>query len=390
MDFTLTTEQQLMVDTARKIGERYGPAYWAEHDEKKEYPAEIWKAICEAGLTGIALPEQYGGSGLGMLDMALVIEALTAGGAGSTLAQIFMLNPIFGGVAVSRYGTEEMKRTLLPGLIDGSITFCMALTEPDAGSNSLEVTTFAERDGKGWRLNGRKIWITAVPQATKMLVVARTRKASEVKRRTDGISLFLIDVRREGLDHTALDKVGTNTLASSAVFLDDVPVREDELIGTLDGGWPQLLDVLNTERIVTTAGLVGTGELAIRLAVDYANERKVFGDTPISKYQGLQFPLAQAFAEIECARVMNHKAAVLFDTGKPFGTEANVAKLIAAQAAAHATDHAMQTMGGMGYAKEFHVERLWRDARLFRIAPISEEMILNFIAVHNLGMPRSY
>jgi acyl-CoA dehydrogenase len=379
-----------MVDTARKIGERYGPAYWAEHDEKKEYPAEIWKAICEAGLTGIALPEQYGGSGLGMLDMALVIEALTAGGAGSTLAQIFMLNPIFGGVAVSRYGTEEMKRTLLPGLIDGSITFCMALTEPDAGSNSLEVTTFAERDGKGWRLNGRKIWITAVPQATKMLVVARTRKASEVKRRTDGISLFLIDVRREGLDHTALDKVGTNTLASSAVFLDDVPVREDELIGTLDGGWPQLLDVLNTERIVTTAGLVGTGELAIRLAVDYANERKVFGDTPISKYQGLQFPLAQAFAEIECARVMNHKAAVLFDTGKPFGTEANVAKLIAAQAAAHATDHAMQTMGGMGYAKEFHVERLWRDARLFRIAPISEEMILNFIAVHNLGMPRSY
>lgn len=390
MDFTLTMEQQLMVDTARKVGEQYGPEYWCDLDRRKAYPAEVWKAICEAGLAGVALPEEYGGSGLGMLEMALVIEALTASGAGSTLAQMFMLNPIFGGVAVSRYGTDEMKRTLLPGLVQGTVHFCMALTEPDAGSNSLEVTTFAERDAGGWRLNGRKTWITAVPQATKMLVVARTRKVSEVKRRTEGISLFLIDVDREGLEHTALEKVGTNTLPSSAVFLDNVPVRQEELVGTLDGGWPQLLDVLNTERIVTTAGLVGAGELAIKLAVSYANERKVFGNTPISKYQGLQFPLAQAFAELECARVMNHKAAALFDAGKPFGTEANVAKLVAAQAAAHATDHAMQTMGGMGYAKEFHVERLWRDARLFRIAPVSEEMILNFVAVHNLGMPRSY
>jgi acyl-CoA dehydrogenase len=390
MDFTLTTEQQLMIDTARKVGETYGPDYWCDHDQRKAYPAECWQAICDAGLCGVALPEEYGGSGLGMLEMSLVIEALSAGGGGSTLAQIFMLNPIFGGVAVSRYGTPEMKRTLLPGLVDGSVTFCMALTEPDAGSNSLEVTTFADRDGGGWRLNGRKMWITGVPQASKMLVVARTRKVTEVKRRTDGISLFLIDVKREGLDHATVDKVGTNTLPSSAVYLDDVPVREDELVGTLDGGWPQLLDVLNTERIVTSAGLVGAGELALRLAVRYANDRKVFGPTPISKYQGLQFPLAQAFAELECARVMNHKAAALFDAGKPFGTEANVAKLIAAQAADHATDRAMQTMGGMGYSKEFHVERLWRDARLFRIAPISEEMILNFIAVHNLGMPRSY
>jgi acyl-CoA dehydrogenase len=390
MDFTLTTEQQLMIDTARRLGEKFGPEYWCQLDARKEYPSEVWREICSAGLAGVALPEELGGSGLGMLEMAFVIEALCAGGAGSTLSQMFMLNPIFGGVAVSRYGTAEMKRTLLPGLVQGTVTFCMALTEPNAGSNSLEVTTFAERDRSGWRLNGRKMWITAVPQATKMLVVARTKRVTEVKKRTEGISLFLIDVRRDGLDHTPIDKVGTNTLPSSAVFFDNVRVREDELVGTLDGGWPQLLDVLNTERIVTTAGLVGAGDLAIKLAVRYALDRKVFADTPIAKYQGLQFPLAQAFAELECARVMNHKAAVLFDQGQPFGTEANVAKLIAARAAAAATDHAMQTMGGMGYAKEFHVERLWRDARLFRIAPISEEMILNFVAVHNLGMPRSY
>ncbi len=390
MDFTLTPEQQLMIETARRVGEKYGPEYWRDRDERKAYPAEAWKEICETGLAGVALPEEYGGSGLGMLEMAMVIEALTAGGGGSTLSQMFMLNPIFGGVAVSRFGTEGMKRALLPGLARGTVTFCMALTEPDAGSNSLEITTFARRDGAGWRLDGRKTWITAVPQASKMLVVARTRKAAEVKKRSDGISLFLIDVKRRGLDHAPLEKAGTNTLPSSAVFLDDVRVEPDELLGTLDRGWGQLLEVLNTERIVTTAGLVGTGDLAIRLAVRYAGERKVFGATPIAQYQGLQFPLAQAFAELECARVMNHKAAALCDAGQPYGTEANVAKLVAAQAAAHATDRAMQTMGGMGYSKEFHVERLWRDARLFRIAPVSEEMILNFIAVHNLGMPRSY
>jgi acyl-CoA dehydrogenase len=390
MDFSLTTEQQLMVETARRVGEKYGLDYWHECDTRKAYPAEAWKAICEAGLAGVALPEEFGGSGLGMLEMTLVIEALTAGGAGSTLAQVFMLNPIFGGVAVSRYGTEQMKRELLPGLCQGTATFCMALTEPNAGSNSLEITTFAARDGSGWRLDGRKMWITAVPQSTRMLVVARTKKVGEVRKRTEGISLFLIDPRRAGVDHAPVEKVGTNTLPSSAVFFDGVRVEPEELVGTLDGGWPQLLDVLNTERIVTSAGLVGAGELAIKLAVRYALDRKVFGDTPIAKYQGLQFPLAQAYAELECARVMNHKAAVLFDQGKPFGTEANVAKLVAARAAMQATDQAIQVMGGMGYAKESHVERLWRDARLFRIAPISEEMVLNFVAVHNLGMPRSY
>ncbi|CAI7989960.1 Acyl-CoA dehydrogenase fadE12 [Geodia barretti] len=303
--------------------------------------------------------------------MALVIEALCESGAGATLAQIFMVNPIFGGVAIARYGSEAMRRDLLPALIAGDIECCMALTEPDAGTNSLELRTFAEAHGNGWRLNGRKIWISAVPTADKMLVVARTRKVEESQRRTDGISLFLIDVEREGLTHSTIEKAGTHCVPASNVYFEDTPVAGDELIGTLHGGWKELLDVLNTERIVTTAGLVGAVRLALGLAIDYANDRR-------------------AKAEIECAAVMNHKAAALHDAGMPYGSQANMAKLIAAQAAAEGIERAMQTMGGMGYAKETHLERLWRDARLFRFAPVSEEMILNYIAVHDLGMARGY
>ena len=375
MDFSLTEEQELMVETATRIGEKFGVDYWRALDSAGDYPTEMWQAICDAGLCGVALAEEHGGAGLGMLDMALIVEALCKGGAGCTLSQLFMLNPIFGGVSISKYGSDEMRRTVLPKIISGEIGCCMAL---------------AETDGNGWRLNGRKIFISAVPQAEKMLVIARTKKAEEAVRKTDGITMFLIDVAREGVSHDAIDKVGTRCVPASNVFFDNAPVHGDELVGTLHGGWPELLDVLNTERIVTTAGLVGATHLAIGLAVDYANQRKVFGDRPISSYQGLQFPLAQAHAEIECARAMNYKAAGLFDAGEDFGGQANIAKLIAAQAAAEGIERAMQTMGGMGYAKEMHVERLWRDARLFRFAPISEEMILNYISIHELGMARGY
>jgi len=390
MDFLRSDEQRLIVDTAAKVGEKYGLEYWRDLDARKAFPRELWQSVCSAGLAAAALPQEYGGSGLGMLELAMIIETLAASGAGSTVGQLFMNNSIFGGVSIARFGTEEMKRAYLPKLASGEMLFCMALTEPNAGSNSLEIETFARRDGNGFRINGRKIWITGVPEADKVLTIARTKRRDEVSRRTEGITMFLVDRDREGLTHSAIEKVGTNTLTSSLVYFDDVWAGPDEIIGTLDGGWRELLDVLNTERIVTAACLVGTCDLAIRLAVDYANTRKVFGDTPIGAYQGLQFPLAQAYAESECARLMNYKAASLFDNGLPYGTEANVAKLIASQAAQLATERAMQTMGGMGFAKESHVERLWRDARLFRFAPISEEMILNFIAQHYMMLPRSY
>ena len=344
----------------------------------------------DAGLAGAMLPEESGGAGLGMAEMALIVEELCAGGAGSTLSQIFMLNTSFGGVSISRYGTRAMKDEWLPKMCSGEMHFCMALTEPDAGTNSLGLKTVANPDGDGWRVRGQKIWITAVDRADKMLVVARTSPMEESRRRSFGISLFMIDVQREGLSHTPIEKLGTNTLPSSQVFFDDVRVEADELIGNLDEGWPALLDVLNTERIITTAGLIGAGRIALEQAVEYANARKVFDDTPIGAYQGIQFPLAQHWAELEAAKLLNVKAATNFDQGLPYASESNAAKLLASQAASAAAERSMQVMGGMGYSREMYVERIWRDARLFRFAPVSEEMILNYIAVRNLGLPRSY
>lgn len=390
MDFELSDTQRMLADTARRVGEQFGLDYWRELDAAKAFPAEIWQAICDAGLCGVAIPEAYGGSGLGMLDLAIAVEELCAGGGGVTLSQMFMLNPIFGGVALSRLANEEQKAAMLPGLVSGATMFAMALTEPNAGSNSLEIETFAEADGKGWRLTGQKIWITAVPQAHKLLVIARTKKLADSTGKTDGVSLFVIDRKRDGLSHQAIDKLGTNTLPSSQVFFDNVRIEPEELVGTLHGGFRELLDVLNTERIVTTSGLLGTARAASRIAIDYAKERKIFAGKPIGGYQAIQFPLAEAHIEAECARLMNYKAAVLHDAGQPYGSEANMGKWLAGHAAALATDRAIQTMGGMGYAKASHVERLWRDARLFRIAPVSEEMVLNFVAQHDLGMPRSY
>jgi acyl-CoA dehydrogenase len=301
-----------------------------------------------------------------------------------------MCNPIFGGVTLTRFGSETAKAELLPALVSGKLKFAMALTEPDSGTNTLALRCVARAEGDGWRLNGQKIWITCVAEADKLLVVARTTPAESAGGKTRGISLFLIDRDRKGLTHTAIEKVGTNTLPSSTIFFDDVRVEPHELIGTLDGGFRELLDVLNTERIVTAAGLVGTADLALRLGVSYSRDRKVFGKTPIGSYQAIQFPFAEAKIYAEHARLMNYKAASLYDQGLPYGSEANMAKWLAGHAAALATDRAMQTMGGMGYSKEFHVERLWRDARLFRIAPVSEEMVLNFVAQHDLEMPRSY
>lgn len=390
MNFDINEEQQMMLETARQVGERFGLEYWREKDKKKAYPHEVWQAICDAGIAGTMIPLEYGGVGLGLLDLALCIEEVCKAGAGSTLAQMFMLNPIFGGIAVNRYGTDAMKRDWLPALCEGRMAFCMALTEPDAGTNSLALKTRADRVDGGWLIKGQKIWITGVANSQKMLVVTRSTPASEAAKKTHGISLFMVDTDREGITHTEIEKVGTNTLSSSVVYLDNVFAADSEVIGTIDGGWVQLLDILNSERIVTTAGLIGAGQLAIQLGVDYARDRKVFNGKSIGSYQGLQFPLAQSWAELESARLLNLKAASNFDRGLPFASESNAAKLIAAQAACHATEQAMQVMGGMGYSKEYHVERLWRDARLFRFAPVSEEMILNYISTVNLGLPRSY
>jgi acyl-CoA dehydrogenase len=390
LQFDLSAEQVMLTQTARRIGRDFGLDYWRRLDREQQPPREMWQAICKAGLAGAALPEKHGGSGLGMLDLVFIIEALCAEGAGVTLAQLFMVNPVFAGLGIAKFGSAQMKRDLLPGLIDGSKQFSFALTEPDSGNNSLNITTRATPRAGGWVLSGQKTWITLADETDYMLVVARTTPLDKAGKRTDGLSLFLFDARREGVRKTRIEKSGTRALPAYTVFFDDVPLEEGELVGTRDRAWPELVELLNGERIVTAAGLVGTGELSIRLACAYANERKVFKGEPIGRYQAIQFPLAHAHAELECARLMNHKAAWLMDQGRPFGSEANTAKLIAAQAACSAADRAVQTLGGMGFATEYHVERLWRDARIFAVAPIPQEMVLNFIAVNDLGLPRSY
>ncbi len=380
----------MLIDSAKRIGQAYGLDYWLELDRTQRPPLEMWKEICSAGLAGAALPEQHGGSGLGMVDLTLVIESLCATGAGVPLAQLFMLNPLFGCHAIVRFGTTRMQREILPGLMNGSELLSFALTEPNSGNNSLSLTTQAKRSGSSWILRGQKTWITLAHESRWMLVVARTTPASAVSKRTDGLSMFLIDAHRKGIETQKIEKNVTRPLNSYSVFFDDVVVDEGELIGTLDGAWPEIIELLNGERIVTAAGLVGAGELAVKQAAAYALERKIFKGAPIGSYQAVQFPLAHAHAELECARLMNHKAAWLMDQGRPFGSEANTAKLIASQAACSATDRAIQTLGGMGFAAGYHVERLWRDTRVFSVAPIPQEMILGFIATHDLGLPRSY
>lgn len=390
MNFKMGEVQELLRESVSKIANNYGLEYWREKDAKKEHVHELWDELGKNGFIGVAIAEEYGGAGLGLQEMAIVVEELAKGGAGSTVGQLFMLTPVFGGVTIELHGNEKQKVEYLPKIATGELNFCMALTEPNAGSNSLEITTFAEKNGDNYIINGQKIWISGVNIANKMLLVARTTKLEEAKKKTDGISLFIVDTKDSAIMSDPIEKVGTNCVRSDTVFIENLVIHKDNLIGEEGKGWRYLLDTLNAERIVTTAGMVGTGKLATKLAVDYASERKVFNNTPIGAYQGIQFPLAQLSAEVEVAQLMNYKAAWLYDQSLPNGAEANIAKLIAGKAAYELCDRAMQVMGGYGYAKEYHVERLWRDARLFKIAPVSEEMILNFIAQHNLGMPRSY
>ncbi|ARK29730.1 acyl-CoA dehydrogenase family protein [Halalkalibacter krulwichiae] len=390
MNFSITEEQRMLKEGVRKLVQDFGLEYWREKDDKHEFVHELWNALGENGYIGVMIPEKYGGVGLGLVEMAMVIEELAKGGAGSTVAQLFMLTPVFGGVTIELHGNEEQKQEYLPKIASGELNFCMALTEPNAGSNSLEISTFAEKKDEHYIINGQKIWISGVDVAQKMLLVARTTKKEDVKRKTDGITLFLVDCDDPAITAQPIEKVGTHCVRSDTVFIENLKVHKDNIIGEEGRGWNYLLDTLNAERIVTTAGLIGTGQLATKLAVNYANERVVFNNRPIGVYQGIQFPLAKYSAELQVAQLMNYKAAWLYDQLLPNGSEANTAKLIAGDAAFQVCDRAMQVMGGYGYAKEYHIERLWRDVRLFKIAPVSEEMILNFIAQHNLGLPRSY
>jgi acyl-CoA dehydrogenase len=306
---------------------------------------------------------------------------------------MYLLTPAFGGLTVTRHGTEEQRRELLPGIAAGEIETCFAITEPDAGSNAINITTHARRDGDHYVVSGQKIWISGVERADFMVLVTRTIPAAEARPRTNGFTVLLVDVKEavaEGtLTYRPIPKLGTNTVASSMVFLDEVRVPATRVLGEPDQGFAVLWDILNPERILAAAGGVGSGELVLDIACAYARERAPFG-RPIGANQGIAFPLAKIKAQLELARLMTYKAAWLWDAGKPCGSEANIAKLTAADAAWQAADRAFQTHGGMAYSLEYPVARMFRDARIAKNIPVAEEMVLAHIAQHELGLPRSY
>ncbi len=393
MDFTLPESAQAVRDGISAITAKYGYEYWDKCDADHRWPEEVFRDLAEGGWLGLAVPEEYGGGGQGLLELAVALETLAASGAGAAASFIYLLTPGFGALTIARHGTEAQKRRFLPRLATGEIETCFALTEPDAGSNAINIATHARRDGDGWLVKGQKIWISGVERADHMLLVTRTIPAAEARPRTSGFTVFLVDVKAAveagTLTFQPIPKMGTNTVASSMVFLDDLRVTEEDVLGRIDGGFAVLWDILNPERILAAASGVGGSEAALRIAVDYATDRAPFGK-PIGTNQALAFPLAKIKAQTELARLMTYKAAWLWDRALPCGSEANIAKLTASEAAWMAADRAFQTHGGMAYSLEYPVARMFRDARIGKNIPVAEELVLAHIAQHDLGLPKSY
>jgi acyl-CoA dehydrogenase len=392
VDFDLPDSATAVREGVAAVAAKYDHAYWSRCEDEKRYPEEAYRALAEGGWLGLSVPEEYGGGGQGLLETAIACETLCASGA-TAGSFLYVLNPGFGATTLARHGTPAQKQEILPGLASGEVQFSFGLTEPDAGSNAVEITTSARRDGEDFLVKGQKVWISNVERADWMVVVTRTVPAHEATPRTAGFTLFLVDVKEAlaagTLSYTPIPKMGSNILFSSQVFLDDVRVPAHRVLGEVDEGFRVLWDVLNPERIIAAAGGVGGAEAALAFAASYAREREVFG-RPIGANQSIQFPLAQVKAKTELARLMTYKAAWLFDQGRPCSSEADVAKLTASQAAWEAADQAFQTLGGMAYSKEYPVERMFRDARIGKNIPVSEQMVLAHIGTSMLGLPKSY
>jgi acyl-CoA dehydrogenase len=393
MDFNLPETATAVRDGVAAIGARYDHSYWDRCEQDKRWPAEVWAELAKGGWLGLCVPQEYGGGGQGLLELAVATETLSSSGAGSGSSFIYLLTPGFGALTISTHGTEEQKRELLPGLAAGELQTCFAITEPDAGSDALRITTQARRDGSDFLVRGQKVWITGVQRADYMLLVTRTIPAAEAKPRTSGFTVLLVDVKEAAtagtLTYQPIPKLGWNTAPSNMVFLDDVRVPSHRVLGEVDRGFAVLWDILNPERIIVAASAVGAAIAALEVTCDYARGREVFG-RPIGANQAIAFPLAQIKAKTELARLMTYKAAWLFDRHRPCGNEANIAKLTATQASWEAADRAFQTFGGMAYSLDYPVARMFRDARIGRIAPVTEELILAHIATHELGLPRTY
>ena len=388
MNFETTDEHQLIRDAVGKICANFPDEYWAECDSKHRFPWDFYNAMAKDGWIGIAIPEEYGGSGRGITEASIVLEEVAASGAAMNGASGIHLS-IFGMHPVVRHGSEEMKQKYLPQVASGDLHVCFGVTEPDAGTDTTSITTTARREGDCYIVRGRKVWTTKALDCERVLLLTRTQARDQVARRTQGMTLLLAEIQRPEVSISPIDKVGRNAVATCEVVYDDLPVQVTDRVGEEGRGFRYLLDGLNAERILVASEALGIGRAAMRRAVAYANDRVVF-NRPIGMNQGVSFPLGEAQMRLDAAELMIRKASWLIDHGQPCGAEANMAKWLAADACFQAADQAVQTHGGFGYAKEFHVERYWREARLQRLAPISQEMVLNYVTEHVLGLPRSY
>jgi acyl-CoA dehydrogenase len=396
MNFELTEDQQLIRSSVAELAAKFDDHYWMTKDQAHEFPQEFYDAIAGGGWLGMTIPEQYGGHGLGITEATILAEEVARSGGGMNAASAIHMS-IFGMQPVVVFGSDEMKAETLPRIVDGDLHVCFGVTEPGAGLDTSRITTFARRDGDhpdaDYVVNGRKVWISKALESEKILLLTRTESREDVEKRggkpTEGLSLFLTDLDRDHVDIRPINKMGRNAVSSNELFIDDLRVPVEHRIGEEGKGFGYILHGLNPERMLIAAEALGIGRVALDRAVKYANDRVVF-DRPIGMNQGIQFPLADSLARLDAAELVLRKATWLYDNGKPCGREANMAKYLCADAGFAAADRALQTHGGMGYSEEYNISRFFRESRLMKIAPVSQEMILNFLGANVLGLPKSY
>lgn len=388
MNFEFTEAQLAIRDAIARLCAKYGPEYWLARDEDGHFPEEFVKDLASGGWLAITMPPELGGSGLGVTEAALMMQTIARSGAGFTGCSAVHIN-LFGPMPVVVYGTEEQKRRMLPPLMQGKDRTCFGVTEPDAGLDTSKVKTRAVKEGKHYIVHGQKIWTSTAQTATKILLLARTKPIEQCKTGFDGLSLFYTDFDRSRVEVREIHKMGRKAVDSNQVFFDGMKVPEEDLIGKEGEGFKYLLHGLNPERILIAAEATGLGQAALERAAQYAKDRVVFG-RPIGQNQAIQHPLAINWIELQAAELLTYKAAALYDAKLNCGAEANSAKYFAAEAAFKACTQAVMTHGGMGYAKEFHVERMMREVMIARIAPVSRELVLSYVAEKALGLPKSY
>ena len=374
-------------DAVRSLCQGYPGEYWREKDRKREYPTEFVQALTDSGFLAVLIPEIYGGSELGIKEAAAILEEIHKSGCNGAAchAQMYIMGTLL------RHGSEEQKKKYLPGIASGELRLqAFGVTEPGSGTDTTSIRTFAKREGDEYVVNGQKVWTSRAEHSDLMLLLARTTPKDEVTKRTDGLSVFLVDLRKS-LNHGVTIRPITTMInhATTEVFIDDLRIPAEQRIGEEGKGFRYILDGMNAERILIGAECIGDSRWFIQKASEYAKDRTVF-QRPIGQNQGIQFPIAKAYAQSEAADLMVRKAASLFDSGKPCGKEANMAKLLAADASWEAADVCLQTHGGFGFAEEYDIERKFRETRLYRIAPVSTNLILSYLAEHVLGLPRSF